>query len=108
MPVKMRLQRWGRKASPFYAIVAADSRAKRDGRFIEKLGHYDPISTPAKVYVDHDAAIKWLGEGAQPTNTVKHLLRHTGVTLKFALIKQGKSEEDMERIYGRWREDKDG
>lgn len=108
MPVKLRLQRWGRKASPFYAIVAADSRAKRDGKFIEKLGHYDPVTAPAKVYVDHEAAIKWLEVGAQPTNTVRHLLRHTGVTLKWALIKQGKTEEEMDKIYSRWREEKDG
>ncbi len=108
MPVKLRLQRRGRKAAPFYTIVAADSRARRDGRYIERLGFYDPVASPAKVYVDHDSAIKWLSTGAQPTNTVKHLLRHTGVNLKFALIKQGKSEAEMEKIYGRWRTEKDG
>lgn len=108
MPVKLRLQRRGRKKAPFYAIVAADSRAPRDGRFIEKVGFYDPIAEPARVYVDHEVALKWLQTGAQPTNTVRSLLRHAGVTLKFALTKQGKSEEEMERIYTRWREEKDG
>lgn len=107
MPVKLRLQRRGRKAAPFYAIVAADSRAPRDGKFIEKVGTYDPVAAPARVYVDHASAIKWLKTGAQPTNTVRSLLRHTGVTLKYALIKQGKSEAEMERIFTRWRDEKD-
>jgi small subunit ribosomal protein S16 len=107
MPVKLRLRRQGRRKAPHYAIVAADSRAPRDGRYIEKLGFYNPLTDPAQVYVDHEAALKWLGVGAQPTNTVRSLLRHTGVTVKFALIKQGKSEDEMERIYGRWRSEKD-
>ena len=107
MPVKLRLQRRGRKAAPFYAIVAADSRAPRDGRYIEKIGFYNPVAEPARVYVDHDAAIKWLQIGAQPTNTVRNLLRHAGVTIKLALLKQGKTEEEIERIFGKWRAEKD-
>ncbi|WNJ17934.1 30S ribosomal protein S16 [Pontibacter sp. G13] len=107
MPVKLRLQRRGRSKSPFYAIVAADSRAPRDGRFIEKVGFYDPRPHPAKVHVNHEAAIKWLKNGAQPTNTVGNLLRHAGVTVRYALIKQGKTEEEIERIYSKWRADKD-
>ncbi len=107
MPVKLRLQRRGRKKAAFYAIVAADSRAPRDGRFIEKVGFYDPVAEPARVYVDHEVALKWLQTGAQPTNTVRSLLRHAGVTLKFALVKQGKSEDEMERIFTRWRAEKD-
>ena len=107
MPVKLRLQRRGRKAAPFYAIVAADSRAPRDGRYIEKIGFYNPVAEPARVYVDHDAAIKWLQIGAQPTNTVRNLLRHAGVTVKLALLKQGKTEEEIERIFGKWRAEKD-
>ena len=106
MPVKLRLRRQGRRKSPHYAIVAADSRMPRDGRYIEKIGFYDSVAEPAKVYVDHEAALKWLGQGAQPTNTVRSLLRHTGVTVKFALSKQGKSEEDAERIFTRWWEAK--
>lgn len=108
MPVRLRLQRRGRKGRPFYAIVAADSRARRDGRFLEKIGTYDPVAEPAKVYMDHDAAIKWLKVGAQPTNTVRALLRHTGVTVKYALFRQGKSEEEADQIFNRWRADKDG
>ena len=107
MPVKLRLRRQGRRKHAHYAIVAADARAPRDGRFIEKIGYYDPVTSPARVYVDHDSALKWLKVGAQPTNTVRSILRHAGVTLKFALIKQGKSEEEMDRIYTRWRNEKD-
>lgn len=108
MPVKLRLRRQGRKKRAHFAIVAADSRAPRDGKFIEKIGYYDPITEPAKVYVDHEAALKWLQVGAQPTHTVRSLFRHAGVNLKFALTKQGKSEEEMERIFTRWWEEKKG
>lgn len=107
MPVKLRLRRQGRSKAPHYAIVVADSRSPRDGRFIEKIGTYDSISHPAKVYINHEAALKWLADGAQPTNTVRSLLRHTGVTVKFALQKQGKSEEEAEKIFSKWREEKD-
>ncbi|MEL6256279.1 MAG: 30S ribosomal protein S16 [Bacteroidota bacterium] len=107
MPVKLRLKVQGRSKAPHYAIVAADSRAPRDGRFIQKIGFYNPLTEPARVYVDHEAALKWLGNGAQPTNTVRALLRHAGVTVKYALIKQGKSEEEIEKIYGKWRSEKD-
>lgn len=106
MPVKLRLRRQGRKKAAHYAIVAADSRAPRDGRFIEKIGFYNPIKEPAHVYIDHELAIKWLKVGAQPTHTVRSILRHAGVTLKFALIKQGKSDEEMERIFGKWWDEK--
>ncbi len=102
MPVKLRLKKQGRKKAPHYAIVAADSRAPRDGRYIEKFGFYNPIANPAQIYVDHETAIKWLKVGAQPTNTVRSILRHAGVTLKFALIKQGKEEDEMERIFNSW------
>ncbi len=107
MPVKLRLRRQGRKGLAHYAIVAADSRSPRDGRYIEKIGTYDPISHPAKVYIEHEDALKWLKQGAQPTNTVRALLRHTGVTVKFALFRQGKSEEEAEKIFARWRAEKD-
>ena len=107
MPVKLRLRRQGRKKAAHFAIVAADSRAPRDGRYIQKIGFYNPIPVPARVYLDHDAAIKWLSNGAQPTHTVRALLRHGGVTLKYALIKQGKSEEEIDRIFSKWRTEKD-
>ena len=107
MPVRLRLRRLGRKGRPYYHIVAADSRARRDGRYLEKVGTYNPVADPAEITVDHDLAIKWLKNGAQPSNTVKAILRYTGVNLKYALIKQGKSEEEIERIYGKWLEEKE-
>lgn len=102
MAVKLRLRRQGRSKAPHYAIVVADARAPRDGRFIEKIGFYNPVKNPAELCIDHEAAIKWLGYGAQPTDTVNSLLRHSGVTLKYALIKQGKSEDVQKSIFERW------
>jgi|NOAtaT_7_FD_contig_111_11552_length_1072_multi_3_in_0_out_0_1 small subunit ribosomal protein S16 len=102
MPVKLRLRRQGRKGSPYYHIVAADSRTTRDGKFLERLGSYNPTANPAEIEVNQDAAIKWLRNGAQPTKTVRAILRYTGTTMKYALMVQGKSEEEIERIYGKW------
>lgn len=107
MPVRLRLARHGRKGRPYYYIVAADSRAPRDGKFLEKVGTYNPVSDPAEIKVDHDLALKWLQNGAQPSTTVKSILRYAGVNLKMALIKQGKSEEEVERIYSNWIADKE-
>ena len=106
MSVRLRLRRQGRKGQPFYHIVAVDGRVARDGKFLEKVGTYNPIANPAVIEVDHDKAIKWLKNGAQPTNTVKAILRYTGVNLKYALIKQGKSEEVIETIFTRWMNEK--
>ena len=107
MPVKLRLARHGRKGRPHYYIVAADSRARRDGKFLEKIGTYNPMPDPAVIDVDHDLALKWLQNGAQPTDTVRSILRYAGINLKYALIKQGKSEEEIATIYGKWRAEKD-
>ena len=79
MAVKIRLRRMGAKKSPFYRIVVADSRYPRDGRFIEEIGTYNPLTDPATVDVDADAAKKWLANGAQPTATVKALLKKNGI-----------------------------
>lgn len=76
MAVKIRLQRHGKKGQPFYHIVIADARAARDGKFIEKLGTYNPLTQPATIVVDADRACKWLRDGAQPTDTVRSLLRY--------------------------------
>ncbi|MBT9148955.1 MAG: 30S ribosomal protein S16 [Dehalococcoidia bacterium] len=81
--VRLRLQRTGRRNRPSYRIVAADSRAPRDGAFIEILGHYDPLIDPATVVIDHDKALKWLRVGAKPTETVTSLLRKQGIWDKF-------------------------
>jgi len=77
--VKMRLRRMGAKKSPFYRVVVADSRYPRDGRFIEEIGTYNPITDPAEIKIDSEKAQKWLKNGAQPTDTVKSLLKKTGV-----------------------------
>ena len=79
MPVKIRLQRKGRKQAPFYHIVIADSRSPRDGRFIEKIGTYNPLTVPATIELNNDKAYQWLKNGAQPTDTVRSILRFKGV-----------------------------
>lgn len=78
MAVKIRLKRMGMKKMPFYRIVVADSRSPRDGRFIEEIGYYDPRQNPAEIKVDSEAAKKWLAVGAQPTDTVRSLLKKSG------------------------------
>ncbi len=92
MAVKLRLKRMGAKQRPFYRIVASDSRSPRDGRFIEVVGTYNPISTPAEVKIDEEKALYWLGHGAQPTDTVRNLLSQTGVLKKFAENKNTQKE----------------
>ena len=77
--VKIRLRRMGAHKKPFYRIVVADSRAPRDGRFIEEIGYYDPMKTPADVKIDEEKAKKWLGTGAQPTDTVRSLFKKNGI-----------------------------
>ncbi len=79
MAVKIRLRRMGAKKNPFYRIVVADSRYPRDGRFIEEIGTYNPLASPSEVKVDADKAKQWLSNGAQPTDTVKALLKKEGI-----------------------------
>ena len=90
MAVKIRLNRMGAKKNPFYRIVVADSRAPRDGRFIEILGNYDPSQQPAVVNVDEEKVMDWMRKGAQPTDTVKSLLHKQGIMSKFAEAKKAK------------------
>ncbi len=90
MAVKLRLKRFGSKSKPFYRIVAADSRSPRDGRFIENVGTYNPITEPAEININEEVAIKWLNEGAQPTDTVRSLFRKVGITKKFHEMKKAK------------------
>jgi small subunit ribosomal protein S16 len=87
MAVKMRLQRKGRKKAPFYHIVVADARAPRDGRFIEKLGVYNPMTKPATIELDREKAFDWLMKGATPTDTVRAMLRFKGVLYKKHLMR---------------------
>ncbi len=79
MAVKIRLRRMGAKKAPFYRVVVADSRFPRDGRFIEEVGYYNPLTDPAEVKVDAEAIKKWIGNGAQPSDTVKALLKKEGI-----------------------------
>jgi len=87
MPVKMRLQRYGKKRSPYFHIVIADGRAPRDGKYIERIGMYNPTKNPAEINIDFDAALSWLQKGAQPTDTVRAILSYKGVLYKYHLMK---------------------
>ena len=106
MSVKIRLQRHGKKGKPFYFVVAADARAKRDGKFLEKLGTYNPNQNPAIIDLDVDAAVKWLNNGAQPTDTAKTILSTKGALLKKHLqggVKKGAlTEEQAEAKFNEW------
>ena len=110
MPVKIRLQRHGRKGKPFYWIVAADSRAKRDGKYLEKIGTYNPNTNPALIDLDVDGAVKWLENGAQPTDTARAILSYKGALLKKHLnggVKKGAlTEEQAEAKFNAWVEEK--
>ena len=83
MAVKLRLKRMGAKKKPFYRIVAADSRTKRDGITIEDIGYYNPVTEPAEVKIDEEKALAWLSKGAQPTDTVRNILSKYGIMKKF-------------------------
>lgn len=90
MAVKIRLKRMGAKKQPFYRIVAADSRSPRDGRFIETIGTYNPLTNPEETKIDEALAMKWLKNGATPTDTVRNIFSKAGIMSKFANEKQGK------------------
>lgn len=111
MPVKIRLQRHGKKGKPFYWVVAADSRAKRDGKFLEKLGIYNPNTNPATIELDVDSSVKWLQNGAQPTDTAKAILSYKGVLLKKHLLggvaKGALTEEQVEEKFNAWVSEKE-
>ncbi len=106
MAVKIRLQRKGRKKAPFYHIVIADARAPRDGRFIERIGMYNPITKPATIDLDRDKAFEWLMKGAQPTDTVKAILRYKGVLyrkhLQRGVSKGSLTQEQADLKYQEW------
>ncbi|MEW4925703.1 30S ribosomal protein S16 [Algibacter sp. 2305UL17-15] len=110
MPVKIRLQRHGKKGKPYYWIVAADARSKRDGKYLEKLGAYNPNTNPATVELNVDGAVQWLQNGAQPTDTAKTLLSYKGALLKNHLaggVKKGAlTEEQAEEKFNAWLEEK--
>ena len=90
MATKIRLTRMGAKKAPFYRLVVADSRSPRDGRFVEQIGTYNPLTTPAEIKINEEFALKWLNNGAIPTDTVKNLLSDAGIMKKFHESKMGK------------------
>ena len=110
MPVKIRLQRHGKKGKPYYWIVAADGRSKRDGKYLEKLGAYDPNTNPATIELNVDGAVKWLENGAQPTNTARTILSYKGAMLKKHLavgVRKGAlTEEQAENQLNAWLDEK--
>lgn len=102
MAVRLRLTRMGRKKRPFYRIVAVDSRAPRDGKYLENLGYYDPKKEPFEVKLNEERILYWLSVGAQPTDTVRSLLRREGILFKWDLIRRGLSEEEMQEKMKMW------
>lgn len=112
MPVKIRLQRHGKKGKPFYWIIAADARASRDGKYLDKIGIYNPNTNPATIELDIDGAVKWLQNGAQPTDTARAILSYKGVLLKNHLVggvrKGALTEEQAEEKFQSWLEEKEG
>ena len=112
MSVKIRLQRHGKKGKPFYWVVAADARSKRDGKYLEKIGTYNPNTNPATIDLDIDSAVKWLHNGAQPTDTAKAILSYKGALLKHHLdggIRKGAlTQEQADTKLAEWLEAKDG
>ena len=111
MPVKIRLQRHGKKGKPLYWIVAADSRAKRDGKYLEKLGIYNPNTNPATIEVNVDNSVQWLQNGAQPTDTARAILSYKGVLMKHHLLggvrKGALTEEQAEDKFNAWMAEKE-
>lgn len=111
MSVKIRLQRHGKKGKPFYWVVAADARAKRDGKFLEKIGTYNPNTNPATIDLNVDAAAKWLFNGAQPTDTAKAILSYKGALLKHHLnggVRKGAlTQEQADAKFAAWLEEKE-
>ena len=109
MPVRIRLARHGRKSRPYYYIVAADSRAPRDGKFIERIGSYNPMTNPASINLDFDKALSWIQKGAQPSDTARAILKDQGVLYKNHLIKGVKkgalTDEQVEEKFQAWLKD---
>jgi small subunit ribosomal protein S16 len=110
MPVRIRLQRHGKKNKPFYWVVAADARSKRDGKFLEKIGTYNPNTNPATIELNLDSATKWLHNGAQPTDTAKAILSYKGALLKHHLeigVNKGAiTQEQADAKLAAWLEEK--
>ena len=107
MSVKLRLRRMGKKKQPIYKVVAADSRSPRDGKFLESIGLYNPLTNPSTIDIKEERALYWLGVGAQPTETVKSILSQKGILLKRELIRKGLSEDKVEAELESWKKQKE-
>lgn len=107
MAVKLRLRRMGKKKQPIYKLVAADSRSPRDGKFLEAVGFYNPLTNPHTLDLKEDRIMYWLNVGAQPTHTVKSLLRQKGITLKKELMSKGLDEEKIKSELENWQKVKE-
>ena len=95
--LRIRLKRMGRRKRPFYRIVVIDSRSRRDGREIERLGWFDPLNNENELKIDDERVLHWLNEGAQPSETVSNLFKKTGLSFKWHLTQQGKSQDDVDK-----------
>jgi len=107
LAVKLRLRRMGKKNQPIYKMVAADSRSPRDGKFLEAVGFYNPLTNPHTLDLQEDRIMYWLNVGAEPTHTVKSLLRQSGITLKKELISKGFDEEKVKSELENWQKIKE-
>jgi len=107
LAVKLRLRRIGKKKQPVYKLVAADARSPRDGKFLEAVGLYNPLTNPHTIDLKEDRVFYWLNVGAQPTNTVKSLLRQKGITLKKELMSKGLDEEKIKAGLDEWQKMKE-
>jgi small subunit ribosomal protein S16 len=111
MPVKIRLQRHGKKAAAFFHIVIADGRAPRDGKFIEKIGTYNPTTNPATILIDNEKALTWLNNGAQPSDTVRAILSYKGVMyqkhLQGGILKGALTQEQADAKFAKWTAEKE-
>src|SRR5210317_556155 len=111
MPTRMRLQRQGKKGKPFYHIVIADGRAPRDGKYIERIGTYNPVQNPAEINIDIDKAIDWLSKGVQPSDTVRSILSFKGILyknhLRKGVVKGVLTQEQADAKFKIWQDDKD-
>ncbi|HEX9970687.1 MAG TPA: 30S ribosomal protein S16 [bacterium] len=102
MAVKLRLTRMGKKKQPFYRIIAIDSRSRRDGKYIDNIGYYNPLTHPAEIVINEEKVFQWLKNGAIPSDTVKSLFSKKGIMVKWHLMKEGHNEEKIAEEFKKW------
>jgi len=102
LPVRIRLRRRGKKKQPFYRIVAVDSRGRRDGKYLDKIGHYNPLTDPEEIVINEEKALHWLNQGAQPSDTVNSMFRKQGLLLKWHLMNKDYDEQHIAEEMKKW------